>query len=118
MNNDFRFDLKRGQNYENKLADILKMDTIEVKTDFQACFTGNIAIEYESRGKPSGIATSEASHYCYMLTDNLEGQNILISTEKLKKKCRWFWKNGRTTTGGDDYTSKLILIPLSEFFKH
>ena len=64
-NSDFKYDLQLGQLGEQHLAKILINKKIEVKTDYQATQTGNIFVEYESRGKPSGMATSEAEWYCY-----------------------------------------------------
>lgn len=60
-NNDFRHDLKVGQVAEKELGNILQSATIEVKYDQQYLRTGNFYIEYISRGKRSGIATSEAN---------------------------------------------------------
>ena len=60
-NNDFKYDLKIGQVKEKQLAEILNDKTIEVKYDLKALETGNIYVEYQSRGKPSGISTSEAN---------------------------------------------------------
>lgn len=39
----------------------------EVKEDFMCWKTGNIALEYESRGKPSGISTTESDFYVYKI---------------------------------------------------
>jgi len=56
---DFDFDLKFGRKRENRLHKLLGMraeDKVEVKTErdwWQK--TGNIAIEIECNGKPSGI---------------------------------------------------------------
>jgi hypothetical protein len=66
-NNDFRFDLQVGQTYENQLAELLQKK-IEVKRDFRAMETGNIFVEYQSRNKPSGLATSEAHYWVYWLS--------------------------------------------------
>lgn len=38
---------------------------IEVKEDFTCEKTGNIGLEYECRGRPSGIAVTHASMYIY-----------------------------------------------------
>jgi hypothetical protein len=63
MNNDKRFDLdlQYGQVFEQKVADMLQNKKIEVKTERDKWkSTGNIVIEFESRGRPSGIASTEA----------------------------------------------------------
>jgi hypothetical protein len=112
-NNDFRYDLKIGQEYETKLFELLGK-TIEVKRDFKCLETGNIFVEYESRNKPSGIAISEADYYCYWLSNY---HLIIIEKDELKKLCRKYLKTNRDVKGGDMNTSKGILLPLKEFLQ-
>ena len=64
-NNDFKYDLKVGQTKEQELGDIFNNKTVEVKYDLQALITGNVFVEYFSRGKKSGISTSIADYYCF-----------------------------------------------------
>ena len=115
-NNDFKYDLKLGQKGENLLAKILKAkgDTVEVKTDFRALETGNLFIEYESRGKKSGIAISEAVWYSFVLSNSII---ITITTEKLKEICREYHQTKRDIRGGDENTSKGILLPIDRILK-
>ena len=113
LNSDFRFDLAVGQTYENQLAELLGKK-IEVKRDFRATETGNIFVEYESRNKPSGIATSEADWWCYWLS---ETHFIVMSKDELKVLCRKYLGTTRDVSGGDSNTSKGILLPLIEFIK-
>ena len=108
-NNDFRYDLKVGQVAEKMLADILEGKKIEVKKDLQAHKTGNIFVEYESRGKPSGLATSEAEYYCYFLSDE---HFVIIESDRFKGICRNFLNTNRDIKGGDSNTSKGILLPI------
>ena len=112
-NNDFRYDLKIGQIAEKELDDIFKDKKIEVKTDFIAQKTGNVFIEYESRKKPSGIATSEADYYCFKMC----GVFILIESTDLKAICRKYFKTNRDVRGGDNNTSKGILLPIKDLLK-
>lgn len=109
-NNDFRYDLKVGQVAEKELASILSGKKIEVKNDLQAHKTGNIFLEYESRNKPSGIATSQADFYCIKIKETL----ILIPTLKLKELCRKHIGTTRDIKGGDSNTSKGVLLPINE----
>jgi len=108
---NFEYDLKLGQIKEQALADVFNNKTIEVKTDLQAKQTGRVYIEYESRGKPSGIARSKANYYCFVISDN---SFILIETAKLKIKCRKYFNTHLDKKGGDDNTSKGILLPLMD----
>jgi hypothetical protein len=113
FNSDFRYDLKIGVEFETKLYELLGK-TIEVKRDFKALNTGNIFIEYQSRGKLSGIATTQAKYWCYWLSDF---HLILIETEELKKMCRIYLNTKRDVCGGDNNTSKGVLLPLTDFIK-
>jgi len=111
-NNDFKYDLKIGQVKEKQLAEILNDKTIEVKYDLKALETGNVYVEYQSRGKPSGISTSEAEYYCFAFG----GTYHLIATIDLKRRCRKYLETSRDKKGGDSNTSKGILLPLKELF--
>jgi hypothetical protein len=70
-------------------------------------------VEYASRGKLSGIATSEADYYCYWLSEH---HFIMIESEKLKAICKEYLGTNRDVLGGDSNTSRGILLPLKIFF--
>tara|TARA_R110000751_G_scaffold146315_1_gene250288 strand:+ start:59 stop:409 length:351 start_codon:yes stop_codon:yes gene_type:complete len=110
-NNDFSHDLEIGKKAENYLAKILLLtgDKIEVKADFQAKKTGNIFIEYESRNKLSGITTSKADFWAILISNE---QIIIIETKKLKTLCKA--KGIKRVRGGDENTSKGVLLPLTK----
>lgn len=122
-NNDFRHDLKVGQVAEKELGNILQNATIEVKYDQQYLRTGNFYIEYISRGKRSGISTSEADYWA--LIGEL-GQIHIIKTELLrerlkefKKYCEHYDKSPAKTwqvKGGDNNTSIGFLVQLKDIF--
>ena len=111
-NSDFKYDLKIGQVKEKELGDIFKNKTIEVKYDLKALKTGNVYVEYSSRFKPSGIATTTANYYCFCFGDTYH----IIETEILKNRCRKYFKTDRDKNGGDNNSSKGILLPLEELF--
>lgn len=116
--NDFRYDLKVGQIGEQLLDDILNFKTIEVKRDSWIYKSGNIAIEYESRNKPSGIAKSQANYWAIIFSGDYKDEIILIIKEnRLKEICREYYKKGNIKTMGDNNTSKSILIPITEILK-
>jgi hypothetical protein len=110
--NDFKHDLKVGITKEKELGEIFQGATIEVKYDLKAPKTGNVFVEYKSRGKLSGISTSEAEYYCFCLGDTFH----LIKTEQLKKVCRKYINTNRDILGGDSNTSKGVLLPIKELF--
>ena len=66
----FDLDLEYGQIREDKIADMFQNKKIEVKSERGMWMkTGNICIEYQSYGKPSGIAATEADYwFCLLYT--------------------------------------------------
>jgi hypothetical protein len=111
-NSDFKYDLKVGQIKEQELAEILTDKTIEVKHDLQAMETGNVYVEYKSRGKPSGLSVSEADYYCFCFGETYH----LIKTELLKDRCRKYISTQRDIKGGDNNTSQGIILPITDLF--
>ena len=111
-NNDFKYDLKVGQTKEIEIGNIFKNSTIEIKYDLQALDTKNVYVEYFSRGKLSGISTSQADYYCFAFGSTFH----FISTALLKLKCRKHLGTERDKKGGDLNSSKGILLPIDELF--
>lgn len=109
-NSDFKYDLKIGQLKEEELGNILNDKTVEVKYDLMALKTGNVYVEYESRGKKSGISTTKADYYCFVLDNTLH----MIETGLLKDRCRKYINTIRDSRGGDSNSSRGI--PLDELF--
>ena len=117
LNNDYRFDLdlKYGQITENELLSCFNGDiTIEVKTERDSwLYTGNIAIEYMSRGKKSGILKTESTYWFHVLKKSETIKMIFVFNSKML--FEWINDNHKKLTkvnGGDNNTSKLILIPI------
>ena len=116
---DFKIDLPKGEEAERTIAFLLHMDDgdlIEAKRDFKVSDTGNVAIEYAYRGKPSGIATTKASWWAILLNGNkYNGEVIvLIRTERLTAIAREYRGTKRDTWGGDDGNARMILLPVEE----
>jgi len=111
-NSDFKYDLLVGQIKEQELGEVLAGKKIEVKRDLMTPRTGNVYVEFRSRGKLSGISTTEADWYCFAINSSF----ILIETSILKKICRRHYKKGRIFKGGDNNTSEGFLIPIMELF--
>lgn len=85
--------------------------TFEVKWDIMAEKTGNVAIEYESRGKMSGISVTQADYWIYKILSKF----YLIKTEKIKEKIkrRSYY---RDVTGGDKGSNtKMYLVKVPIF---
>ncbi len=102
---DFDLDLKAGEEGERLLMSILREKTIEVKRDYLSQETGNIAIEIESRGQPSGIMTTKADYWAHLLEQ--EKKIVIFRTDKLKELVK---ESTRRISGGDDGTSVLVLL--------
>lgn len=114
--NDFKYDLKVGRIAEKNLAEILSKKKIEVKLDRWAQVTGNIGIEFRNKGKLSGISTTKADYWCFMI-ENKGNQDwmIIVDTVKLKDVARYYYDLGRIKRVGDNNTSEVVLVPLNEF---
>ena len=102
FNDDNKYDLlleKSGKQY-----------TLEIKEDFQCGNTGNVAVEYESRGKLSGILTSKSDLYMYRMhfTEAQGGVKHFLMTKKaligIIKDKRYFRK-----VNGGDYGSNTMM---------
>ena len=109
-NKDNKYDLKTS--FNNKEI------TYEVKTDIYPKDTGNIVIEFESRGKPSGVSVTEADYFVTYFYHFGEIWNI--STEKLKLMI-WYLKPRIIEQAGDlNSKTKLYVFKkaqISNFFK-
>ena len=112
-NADFAYDLAVGQMSEKELGHIFEKCKVEVKADLKAKDTGNLFIEYESRGEPSGIAKTQADYWCF----DIGHLFILIETEELKSIVRPLLSTSADRRGGDNNTSKGVLLPLTELIK-
>jgi hypothetical protein len=116
FNSDFQYDLKIGQEGEKQIALIFEtpVEKIEVKRDMKAIKTGNLYFEYESRGKKSGIAVTTAE-YIFIIVDGSAG-GLFFETKKLRDVLRPLIST-HTVLGGDNNTSKGILISISKLMK-
>jgi hypothetical protein len=126
QNHDWRYDLKVGQEGENVLSKMLRGSnddyTVEVKLDSIAHKTGNFYIEYQSRGKDSGLKTTRADYYALMTMD--KSFVMMVRTEHLKQALKSWQRKcvarkldpDRTwrKRGGDNKTSVGMLVPVRE----
>jgi len=116
QNNTFTHDLKFGQMKEEELANILVNQPIEVKTDCKWKKTGNLAIEYKSRGKPSGIATTKSEYWAFILDANGFTEGILIvPIAKLIVVAKYHYQKGNIVNGGEN--SDMVLVPIADLVK-
>lgn len=116
-----KFDLclAEAEKYESSIASILTSSdgyNVEIKTEIDKWKrTGRIALEYRSRGKLSGISTTEADWWCIVFSykDKIE-KVIVLPTDYLKSRAKELLKQGKAkkSRGGDNNTSELVLIPI------
>tara|TARA_R100000234_G_scaffold118041_1_gene97674 strand:- start:9 stop:371 length:363 start_codon:yes stop_codon:yes gene_type:complete len=109
--NRFDLDLKFGQEKENELQEAIE-GLVECKADRLCQKTGNVFVEIESRGKPSGIKVTKANYqaYCLVVPERKKDVWVLVPTSIVKK----IMKNFPIKKGGDNFTSKGHIIPKAE----
>lgn len=111
--NSFYYDLDFAEKAEDWVKAIFTNGfKIEVKYDRMAHLTGRIYVEVYSRHKPSGISTTQA-HYWIFVIDKKD-YALIVNTEKLKELCRLAYQVHGLTKGGDENTSQGILIPINQ----
>lgn len=137
----FKDDLKFGSIYEKKLLnlipndqykimdyrfsfydlEIIKDDTntkYEVKADRYTYKTNNIVIEYECRGKLSGINITQSDYYAYYVVNpNNKDDLYIIPTTDIKE----YIENRnykRIISGGDGGLSKMYIFDKNIFSKY
>lgn len=114
MHYDFDMDLQKSKSTENEIAALFKyyygdeiIDisfcndnrydillnmngcnvTLEVKEDFKCMVTGNVCVEYECRGKPSGIAVTQADYIVYKIHETpIKFNYYICSTDELIRR--------------------------------
>ena len=113
----FDLDLQYGTVREDKVAAMLQDKKIEVKSERGMWMkTGNIAIEYQSYGKPSGIKATGSDYWFHNLCigDN-EYCTLVFKTDVLRTivdKLDTF----KTVSGGDHNASQMYLVNLQKLF--
>lgn len=114
FNSDFKYDLEFGKvEGESWFHNLVTNTKIEVKCDRMAEKTGNVFIEFRSRGKLSGLSTTQSDYYVYKYNDN---QAFIIQTDFLKKKCKELVRlnKAKIIRGGDNNTSEGLLIAIRD----
>ena len=114
-NNDFKYDLKVGQLAEKWLGELLSGKTLEVKRDFRASRTGKVFVEFFCRGKPSGIATTEADFWAFVIDGNYV---VILPTEALKEIVEFHKQKGWVMSGGDNNVSQGALVRVERLIKN
>lgn len=106
----FDIDLRRGEANEDALVHLFLRSRVEVKTDYEARRTGNVAVEfYQGQPRrPSGIAVTKAEWYALHLVDIAW---VLIETDRLKRLARVAHQQFGNTRMGDNHNIG-VLVPI------
>jgi len=110
-------DLEYGKVREKQVADMLQDKKIEVKSERDVWQkTGNIAIEYECYGKPSGINATESDYWFHNLCIGEDiFATIVFDTNSLKRIINNL-DYKRSVSGGDNNASRMYLLNLQKLF--
>lgn len=113
----FDLDLSYGKVREQRVADMLQDKKIEVKSERNMwARTGNIAIEYECYGKPSGISSTESDYWFHNLCIGDDTFATLVFDVPSLKRIIDNLDEKRTVSGGDNGASKMYLVNLQKLF--
>jgi len=99
------------------IKEMLQDKKIEVKSERDVWKrTGNIAIEYQCYGKPSGINATEADYWFHNLCVGEDVYATLVfKTENLKKIIDSLERKV-SVSGGDHNASRMYLVSLQKLF--
>jgi len=113
----FDIDLEYGEVREQMVADMLQNKKIEVKSERDVWQkTGNIAIEYECWGKPSGINATESDYWFHNLCIGEDTfATIVFDTNSLKRIINNLDKK-KSVSGGDSNAARMYLLNLQKLF--
>lgn len=103
-------DILYGKAQEDAFAHVLFRSRYELKSDDKCRDTGYVFVEYEQKGRPSGIQTTESDWWverfdvdCY----------VILPTERMKQLVRRAIREGRVKMGGDHNRYKGALVPVT-----
>jgi hypothetical protein len=113
----FDLDLQYGQVREDIVSEMLQDKKIEVKSERGMWMdTGNICIEYQCYGKPSGITTTEADYWFHNLCINEDIFATLVFKVDNLKKIIDNLDSKRSVSGGDHNASRMWLLNIQKLF--
>jgi|TARA_X000001388_G_C2189443_1_gene106914 uncharacterized ubiquitin-like protein YukD len=113
----FDLDLEYGKVREQMVADMLQDKKIEVKSERGMWMrTGNIAIEYECYGKPSGIAATESDYWFHNLCIEDEVFATLVFDTNSLKRIIDNLDYKKSVSGGDNKAARMYLLNLQKLF--
>jgi hypothetical protein len=113
----FDIDLEYGKVREQLVADMLQDKKIEVKSERDVWQkTGNIAIEYECYGKPSGINATESDYWFHNLCIGEDVFATLVFDTNSLRRIIDNLDSKKSVSGGDNNASRMYLLNLKKLF--
>ena len=113
----FDIDLNYGEVREQLVADMLQNKKIEVKSERDIWQkTGNIAVEYESYGKESGIKATESDYWFHNLCMGDEVYATLVFRTDVLRRIIDSLDYTKSVNGGDHNASRMYLLKLDKLF--
>ena len=113
----FDIDLNYGEVREQLVADMLQNKKIEVKSERDIWQkTGNIAVEYESYGKESGIKATESDYWFHNLCIGNETYATLVFRTDVLRSIIDSLDYTKTVRGGDHNASAMYLLNIQKLF--
>ncbi len=112
----FDIDAEYGRQGELLVLDIiqaLKTGSVEVKTDARALDTGNVYVEYQCKGRPSGISTTQTEVWVFVVGDIA----LAVPTERLRQLARHYYRDEtrRAARRVGSHPTRGVLVPLVAF---
>lgn len=91
---------------------------LEVKSDYYTADTGNIVIEFTSRGKDSGIATTQANLWAYAVITPKGLDIYLLPTSTIKRIIKEELYHNVMTAGDPGSNTKMYVFKLDLVAKY
>lgn len=131
VNGDWKYDIQLGQGHiaERRLCDVFEFGTFDTKLELKTEThlwekTGNLCIEYLCDGRPSGIASTQATWWVHELgrvgsDDKFETLGyFMVPMERMKALTRQAIREGRFRTGaGDGARFTVALVRIADLWK-
>ncbi len=119
LGDDVEIEFGKTKDFDIRFTHEGKVYTVEIKEDFMCKKTGNVCVEYESRGRPSGINTTKAMMYFYKIHEPNGSINVYGARTDTLKQMIADHKYSRTVSGGDaGSNTKSYLFKLDLFKSH
>ena len=113
----FDIDLEYGKIRESQILDMFENAKIEVKSERDIWQkSGNIAIEYECYGKPSGIKATESDYWFHNLCINDETYATLVFRTDFLRRIIDSLDYVRSVKGGDNMAARMYLLNIQRLF--